>query len=315
MKQPRYTTVREAFGLDAPHQARIRTHSAGDALAEKPDEGFVFEKELVKIAQFWLEGNPPRGLLLTGPTGTGKTAFIREVAARTHWPIVVVGCHGELEFADLVGHLTLEKDGGTAWVDGPLVRAMKAGAVLLLDEVNFLRPSTVGGINGVLDAGRFEIPQTGEIVTVHPDFRLAATANSISGDEASSYRGTQRQNLAFLDRFIGREVDYLPEEEEVKALTRRVPSVGKNVAQVMVSFANGVRQMTREGRVAETISFRALHAWAQMVAMHSEMPQEQARVLLKTLQAAVLYRCPGDSKATIEGALREVCQRVFPGAI
>jgi cobaltochelatase CobS len=305
--------VADAFGVKAPATVVIRRHRDGDPFAEKPDEGYVFSKEMVKLAQFWLIGNPQRGLMLTGPTGTGKTAFVREVAARTRWPLVTVGCHGELEFTDLLGHLSLSKDGGTEWVDGPLIRAMKAGAILLLDEVNFLRPAAVGGLNGVLDSGSFEVPQTGEVVTVHPDFRLAATANSITGDDAVAYRGTQRQNVAFLDRFIGAEVPHLEAADEIKALMGRVTHLQENVATLLVNFANGVRAMNREGRVLETISFRALHAWGEMIARHNPDDEKgQAEAAIACLKTAVLFRCGRDSATVIETAFREAGQRQFP---
>ncbi len=88
-----------------------------------------------------------------------------------------------LKFQELIGRVVLNKDGSTGWQDGPAIQAAKAGGILLLDEMNFLRPSVVGGLNALLDAGRYVIPETGEDVPIHPDFRIAATANAVSGDQ------------------------------------------------------------------------------------------------------------------------------------
>ena len=312
MSQPT-SPISEVFGIQAPKGAVIRVHSVGDPFAAEADQGYLFDKNALKVAQFWLRANPSRGMMLTGPTGSGKTAFVEEISKRTRWPFVVVGCHGELEFQDLVGRITLNKDGSTGWVDGPLVRAMKLGAILLLDEINFLRPSAVGGMNGVLDARMFQIPETGEEVAVHPDFRIAATANSISGDDATTYRGTQRQNVALLDRFIGHEMGYLPEDDEVKALMGRVQLLKETVARVMVSFANGVRSMNKDGKLLETLSFRVLHTWAEFTVLYdSKDEQAQAQAMTAALQPALLFRCSMDSQRILETALRETGQRYFP---
>src|SRR4051794_8728859 len=67
-------------------------------------------------------------VMLKGPTGCGKTRFIEYMAHRLRRPLVTVSCHEDLTSSDLVGRFLLEGT-QTVWQDGPLTRAVKAGAI------------------------------------------------------------------------------------------------------------------------------------------------------------------------------------------
>ena len=67
-------------------------------------------------------------VLLKGPTGCGKTRFMEFMAWRLKRPLVTVSCHEDLNSSDLVGRFLLE-GADTVWQDGPLTRAVKAGAI------------------------------------------------------------------------------------------------------------------------------------------------------------------------------------------
>ena len=97
-------------------------------------------------------------VLLKGPTGCGKTRFVEYMAWQlgrpltvvkpqngdqpdpetedggVRVPLVTIACHEDLTASDLVGRYLLDAD-GTRWIDGPMTRAVKAGAILYLDEV------------------------------------------------------------------------------------------------------------------------------------------------------------------------------------
>ena len=73
-------------------------------------------------------------LLLKGPTGCGKTRFVAHMAARLGRPLYTVSCSADLSASDLIGRYLL-KGGETEWVDGPLTRAVRDGAICYLGLV------------------------------------------------------------------------------------------------------------------------------------------------------------------------------------
>ena len=80
-------------------------------------------------------------VLLKGPTGCGKTRFVEAMAHDLGRPLITVSCHDDLTTADLVGRYLLE-GGDTTWVDGPLTRAVREGAICYLDEIVEARQDT-----------------------------------------------------------------------------------------------------------------------------------------------------------------------------
>jgi nitric oxide reductase NorQ protein len=79
-------------------------------------------------------------ILLKGPTGCGKTRFVEAMAHDLDRPLITVACHDDLTTADLVGRFLL-RGGETEWVDGPLTRAVREGAICYLDERPARRPT------------------------------------------------------------------------------------------------------------------------------------------------------------------------------
>ncbi len=73
-------------------------------------------------------------VLLKGPTGCGKTRFVEAMAHDLGRELITVAGHEDMTSADLVGRFLL-KGGETVWVDGPLTRAVRDGAICYLDEI------------------------------------------------------------------------------------------------------------------------------------------------------------------------------------
>jgi len=73
-------------------------------------------------------------MLLKGPTGCGKTRFVEYMAWKLRRPLVIVACHDDLTAGDLVGRYLIQGS-DTVWTDGPLTRAVRAGALCYLDEI------------------------------------------------------------------------------------------------------------------------------------------------------------------------------------
>ena len=116
-------------------------------------------------------------LLLKGPTGCGKTRFVAHMAARLGRPLYTVSCHDDLTAADLTGRYLL-KGGDTVWVDGPLTRAVREGAICYLDEVVEARKDVTVVLHPLTDDRRLlPLERTGELLEAPPEFMLVVSYN------------------------------------------------------------------------------------------------------------------------------------------
>lgn len=256
-------------------------------------------------------------LYVFGPTGCGKTSCIKQLAARLNYPVFEVTGHGRLEFADLVGHLTV-KDGNMTFEYGPLALAMRYGAILLLNEIDLTSPEIAAGLNSVLDGSPLCIAENGgEIIQPHPMFRFVATANTNGGgDDTGLYQGTQRQNLAWLDRFIICEVGYPDATVEKKLLSQRFPSLPETLCATMVDYANEVRKLfmgeASTGNLTNTIevtfSTRSLLRWGDLTVRFQPLAHQGIQPVTYALDRALAYRASRETRAM----LHELAQRMFP---
>ena len=109
-------------------------------------------------------------VLLKGPTGCGKTRFLEAMAYDLHRPLITVACHDDLTTADLVGRFLL-RGGDTDWVDGPLTRAVREGAICYLDEVVEARQDTTVVLHPLADHRRqLPIDRLGVTLDAAPGF-------------------------------------------------------------------------------------------------------------------------------------------------
>lgn len=116
-------------------------------------------------------------LVLKGPTGCGKTRFVEAMAYDLRRPLITVACHDDLTTADLVGRYLLRGD-ETVWVDGPLTRAVREGAICYLDEVVEARQDTTVVLHPLADHRRqLPIERLGITLDAAPGFGLVVSYN------------------------------------------------------------------------------------------------------------------------------------------
>ena len=237
----------------------------------KQEDHFKLRREFLRdIAAWWkasLDGRIDDGFLCYGPAGSGKTTSINYFASGLNIPVIEMTAHERMDVEDLLGGQTMI-GGDLLPVDGPLTRAAKNGWWFLLNEGDAMDPSQQIALNEIVRGKPFTIPQTGETVVPHKNFRFLVTANTnFGGDETGSFHGTKQQNVAFGDRFFVTELNYPTEEEEVSVITKKHPEVVEPIARLMVKFANDIRKSyTGEVETGEpielTMSTRTLLRWA-----------------------------------------------------
>ena len=144
----------------------------------KPESHFI-EKEPYyepvgdEIALFEAACASQIPVLLKGPTGCGKTRFMEYMAWRLKRPLITVSCHDDLTAADLVGRYLITNN-ETVWVDGPLARAVRVGAICYLDEVVEARKDTTVVIHPLADDRRIlPMEKRGELLQAPKEFVLA----------------------------------------------------------------------------------------------------------------------------------------------
>lgn len=174
---------------------------------------------------------------ITGLTGNGKSTMVEQVCSKLARPMIRMNVTEETDEDDLLGSFRL-LNGQTVWEDGPVVRAMKLGAVLLLDEVD-LASYKIMALQPVLEGKPIYLKKINELVIPQRGFTVIATANT-KGKNDGDYVGTREQNEAFLDRFaITLDQSYSSKSIEKRMLRKYTED--EHLINVLVEWANLTR--------------------------------------------------------------------------
>ena len=186
-------------------------------------------------------------LMLTGPTGCGKTRFVEHMAWRLGRPLVTVACTEDLSASDLTGRWLLDAT-GTRWQDGPLTLAARAGAICYLDEVVEARADTMVAIHPLTDSRRtLPLEKCGELLQAHPDFALVVSYNP---------GGSRDLKASTRQRFCALRFQYSEPTLEA-AIVAHESGVDAGMAKRVVDFGLRTRRLDRHG-LAEGASTRML---------------------------------------------------------
>lgn len=214
----------------------------------------------LKLIDYAIENN--KSVLMIGETGTGKTTMIRELAKTHKRQVVRFNLTGETTVDDFVGKYTLNQKGATEWQDGILLKAMKEGSWLMVDEINSALPEILFVLHSLLDDDKYVVvPQhDNEIIRAHEDFRFFANMNP-----TDEYAGTKELNKAFKSRFdVTLYTEYASNKDEADIILERVPECNEGDAVRMIGVANEIREAKENHKIFFTISTRDLIQWAEM---------------------------------------------------
>lgn len=196
-------------------------------------------------------------ILLKGPTGCGKTRFVEAMAFDLDRPLVTVACHDDLTTADLVGRYLLH-GGETGWVDGPLTRAVREGAICYLDEIVEARQDTTVVLHPLADHRRqMPIDRLGVTLDAAPGFCLVVSYNPGYQSVLKDLKDSTRQ------RMVAIELDFPPVDVEEKVVAHEA-GVDQETAAQLVRLGQAVRRLETAG-LREVASTRVLIAAGRLV--------------------------------------------------
>ena len=236
------------------------TESTADNLVPSKEATFVSFgnykdiKNIVKSKIFY-------PTFITGLSGNGKTLNIIQSCAELKRELIRVNITVETDEDDLLGGFRLV-NGATVWHDGPVVDAMKRGAVLLLDEID-LASNKIMCLQPILEGNGVFLKKIGKFIEPQPGFNIIATANTKGkGSDDGRFIGTNILNEAFLERFpVTFEQQYPPIKVEQKILENVMDAYDlkdNSFTENLVKWADVIRKTFYDGGVDEIIATRRL---------------------------------------------------------
>ncbi|UCG10314.1 MAG: CbbQ/NirQ/NorQ/GpvN family protein [Dehalococcoidia bacterium] len=269
---------------------------------------YVAAADEIKIFEAAYQQRIP--VLLKGPTGCGKTRFLEYMAHRLGQslitvkttpkggdqhplPLVTIACHEDLTGTDLVGRYLL-KGGETAWIDGPLARAAKVGAICYLDEIVEARKDTTVIIHPLTDHRRIlPVEKKGEVIRAHDNFLLVLSYNPGYQSALKDLKQSTRQ------RFIAIEFDYLPRDLEKKVIAHE-GATSEEIASDLAVLGEKMRHLKEYG-LQEGASTRLLIYTAKLI--------ESGISPRRACQVAVVWALSDDPE--VQQSLEETVSAIF----
>ncbi|CAN8238565.1 unnamed protein product [Cochlearia groenlandica] len=200
-------------------------------------------------------------VLLQGPTSSGKTSLVKYLAAISGNKFVRINNHEQTDLQEYLGSYMTDSSGKLVFHEGALVKAVRNGHWIVLDELNLAPSDVLEALNRLLDDNReLFVPELHETISAHPNFMLFATQNP-----PALYGGRKILSRAFRNRFVEIHVDEIPEDELSEILTEKC-LIAKSHATKMVEVMKDLQRNRQSSKAFAGkhgfITPRDLFRWA-----------------------------------------------------
>ena len=260
-KQPKAKVVAPVIENIVHTERRVASNTFDSNIPEKNKNYVKFghHADLKRI----IDSNLFYPVFITGQSGNGKTEMVAQVCAELKREMYRVNFTPLTDESDLLGDKTLV-NGNVVFEEGVVITAMKRGAILLLDEVDYATAQGFTALQSVLEGKPFLNKKTGEMVVPAPGFNVVATANTKGkGSDDGRFVGTQFLNEAFLERFpITMEQEYPTKKIESNILYAEFKETLNDPQTEFVGYltdwSDAIRKTFDDGGANETMSTRRL---------------------------------------------------------
>jgi MoxR-like ATPase len=200
-------------------------------------------------------------VFITGLSGNGKTTMVEQVCAKLKRECIRVNISIETDEDDLIGSNTLV-DGNVVYREGPVLLAMKRGAIVILDEID-RGSNKLMCLQAILEGKPYFNKKTGELIYPADGFNIIATANTKGrGTEDGKFIAAQILDEAFLERFpITHEQESPSASVEKKIVVNNMTQLNcmdDDFASKLITWADIIRKTYLEGGIDEIVSTRRL---------------------------------------------------------
>ena len=200
-------------------------------------------------------------ILLQGPTSSGKTSMIEYLANVSGNKFLRINNHEHTDIQEYLGTYASGLDGSLQYQEGILVRALREGSWIVLDELNLAPSDVLEALNRLLDDNKeLRLSETQEIIKPHANFMLFATQNP-----PGMYGGRKILSRAFRNRFLELHFDDLP-EEDLETILRERCQIAPSFCTRIVAVYRKLSLIRQRGRLFEQknsfATLRDLFRWA-----------------------------------------------------